>query len=184
MSIEQPTPQPHAPEQAQQPAPKKPGLLKRILGVVVGLVVAAGAVYAFNYFSSDAAQTKAGDCASVTGTAAKPEFSTVGCDAPEANYVVGKVLDSTAARCGDNYDEYTETARRGPDSKLCLMPKLVSGKCHDISGGTMGYPVVDCSATGAVQVTTVASEAECTEGEPLAYTEPKTVYCLAAPSGA
>jgi hypothetical protein len=180
MTIEQPT----SPAPEQQPAPKKPGLLKRILGVVVGLIVAAGAVYAFNYFSSDAAQTKAGDCASITGTAAKPEFSTVGCDAPEANYVVGKVLGSNTESCGENYDEYTETASRGPDSKLCLMPKLVSGKCHDISGGSMGYPVVECSASGAVQVTTVNAEAECAEGEVLAYTEPKTIYCLAPPTGA
>lgn len=181
MTIEQPT-APAAPEQPA--APKKQSVVRRIAGVIVGLVVAAGAVYAFNYFSSDAAQTKAGDCASVTGTASKPEFSTVGCDAPEANYVVGKVLGSSGESCGDNYDQYTETARRGPDSKLCLMPKLQDGACHQFSGTTMGYPVVECSASGAVKVTTVTAEADCTEGEALAYTEPKTVYCLAPPTGA
>jgi hypothetical protein len=185
MTINQPAPPPPAPEQQQgQAAPKKSSLAKRIGGVVVGLIVAAGVAYAFNYFGSDAAQTKAGDCASITGSSSKPEFTTVGCEAPEANYIIGKVLESNTESCGDNYDEYTETSSRGPDSKLCLVPKLVSGECHDVSGSGMGYPVVDCSATGALKVTTVNDEAECTEGEALAYTEPKTIYCLAPPTDA
>lgn len=179
MTIEQPTP-PAAPEQPT--APKKQSVVRRIAGVIVGLVVAAGAVYAFNYFSSDAAQTKAGDCASVTGTSSKPEYATVGCDAPEANYVVGKVLGGKGESCGENYDTYTETARRGPDSTLCLMPKLQDGKCHEFSGTGMGYPVIECSASGAVKVSTVAAEADCAEGKVLAYTEPKTIYCLSDPS--
>ncbi|GGS27499.1 MULTISPECIES: LppU/SCO3897 family protein [Actinokineospora] len=172
------------PDQSSAPT-KKPSVAKRILGFVVALVVAGGVAYAVNYFSSDAAQTKAGDCASVTGTTSAPEFSTVECTAPEANYTVGKVLSSTSESCGEGYDEYTETARRGPDSKLCLAPRLVAGECHQFSGSTtMGYPKVPCSTQGALKVTEVTAEADCAEGTPLAYPEPKVVYCLTQPTEA
>lgn len=169
---------------APSDAPKKPGIVKRVLGAIVGLLVVAGAFYAFNYFNSDAAQAKAGDCVSVTGTATKPEFATVACDAPEANYTVGKTLSSTSESCGDNYDEYTETARRGPDSKVCLLPNLVEGQCHDFQSSGMGYPKVDCSTSGAIKVTKVVkeSDADCGEANPLSYPEPKITFCLAEAS--
>ncbi|GAA4295998.1 hypothetical protein ACFQV2_17130 [Actinokineospora soli] len=173
MTIEQSTP---------SDAPKKPSVLRRVLGFVVALVVAGAVAYGINYFGSDAAQTKAGDCASLTGTSSDADFKTVDCGAPEANYTVGKVLSSTGESCGENYDQYTETARRGPDSKLCLVPRLESGKCHDFDSTGMGYPVIECTASNAVMVKTVASEAECADGKALAYTEPKTIYCLTAPT--
>ncbi|MGW5049615.1 LppU/SCO3897 family protein [Actinokineospora sp. NPDC004072] len=163
---------------------KKPSVAKRVLGFVVALVVAGGVAYAINYFGSDAAQTKAGDCASVTGTASSPDFSTVDCTAPEANYTVGKVLSSTSESCGGKYDEYTESNRRGPDSKLCLVPILFDGECHQLEGSSMGYPKAPCTTPGAMKIAKIQSEDDCPDGVVLDYPEPKTLYCLKSPTQA
>ena len=182
-------PQFHNAPQGEQipPAPKKKGIVARILTAIVGIAVAGAVVYGINYFTSDAAQSKAGDCASVTGTSTKPEFKTVDCGSAEANYTIGQVLDSTSAKCASEYyDEYTETARRGPDSKLCLVPNLAEGNCYDIEGsGTtqMGYPAVDCGKSGVYKLVKLekgtADETVCTESVPLVYPEPKTTLCFA-----
>ncbi|MCC8247885.1 LppU/SCO3897 family protein [Saccharothrix luteola] len=167
------------------PAPKKKGIVARILTAIIGIAVAGVVVYGINYFTSDAAQSKAGDCASVTGTNTKPEFKTVDCGSAEANYTIGQVLDSTTAKCASEYyDEYTETARRGPDSKLCLVPNLVEGSCYDLDSTTqMGYPAVDCGKAGTVKLVKLikgsADESACGEGAPLTFPEPKTTLCFA-----
>ncbi|MFD1146371.1 LppU/SCO3897 family protein [Saccharothrix hoggarensis] len=170
--------------QALPPEPKKKkGVLARILTAIIGIVVAGVVVYGINYFTSDAAQSKAGDCASLTGTATKPEFKTVDCGAAEANYTIGKVLGSTTESCNGAYDEYTETARRGPDSKLCLVPNLVEGSCYELENTSkMGYPAVDCGTSGAYklvkQLKGTEDEAACTDGAPLTYPEPKLTLCF------
>lgn len=165
------------------PAPKKKSVLVRILTAIVGIVVAGVVVYGFNYFTSDAAQSKAGDCANLTGTTAKPEFKTVDCGSAEANYTIGKVLNSTTEACGGSYDEYTENARRGPDSKLCLAPNMVEGKCYQLEGDSMGYPEADCGKEGVLklvkQVKDAADESACTESAPLTYPESKLTLCFA-----
>jgi hypothetical protein len=177
------------PEQnAGEPQPPKKrgflaGALGRIASAIVAIAVVAGGYYAFNYFTSDAAQTKAGDCASLTGTTSEPDFKTVDCGSAEANYTVGRAL-STGESCGENYDEYTEIARRGPKTKLCLVPTLVEGSCYDMGGSGMGYPAVDCGASGAFKVTKIAQGSDdvsvCGEdAAPIAFPEPKTVFCLA-----
>ncbi|MEJ2855045.1 MULTISPECIES: LppU/SCO3897 family protein [unclassified Saccharothrix] len=194
---------PFPPQGAMQPGPMQPGAMPpgpplpppapqkkksniavRILTSIAGLVVAALVIYGFNYFTSDAAQTKAGDCASVTGTTTKPEYKTVACGSAEANYTVGKVLGGTGESCGsENYDQYTETARRGPDSKLCLVPIMAEGNCYQLEGSSMGYPKVDCSSSGAYKlvkkVEGSADEAACTDAAPLTYPEPKLTLCFA-----
>ncbi|WP_158848407.1 LppU/SCO3897 family protein [Saccharothrix deserti] len=177
----------NAPQAAQvppEPPKKKKGVIARILTAIIGLVVAGVVIYGVNYFTSDAAQSKAGDCASLTGTTTKPEFKTVDCGSAEANYTIGKVLGGPGEACGgDGYDEYTETARRGPDSKLCLVPNLVEGSCYVLEGNQMGYPVVDCGTSSAFklvkQVKGTADEALCTESAPLTYPEPKMTLCFA-----
>ncbi|MEV0680932.1 hypothetical protein AB0I60_30895 [Actinosynnema sp. NPDC050436] len=180
-----PAPPQQHPQQQEPAAPKKKSLVVRILTYVAGLVVAGLVIYGFNYFTSDAAQTKAGDCASLSGTRTKPEFKTVGCDAAEANYTVGKVLGSLSESCGGQYyDEYTETARRGPDSKLCLVPNLAEGKCYELDNSTnVGYPVVDCGKSGVAKLTNVVKgsddESACGDGAPIAFSEPKITYCFA-----
>ncbi|MBY8852772.1 hypothetical protein K7G98_32910, partial [Saccharothrix sp. MB29] len=188
-------PQGQAPQYQGGPvpeAPKKKSVLTRIDGYYAGLDVAGLVLYGFNYFTSDAAQTKAGDCASVTGTATKPEYKTVDCGAAEANYTVGKVLDSTSASCGGDgvYDEYTETARRGPDSKLCLMPNFVEGKCYELTSSTtqMGYPPVDCGQPQVFELVKAvkgsADGSACGDATPLVYDEPKTTFCFGEPVSA
>jgi hypothetical protein len=207
MSTDMPTPapqqqpypqqqQPYPPQQQyqqqpfqQQPEPKKKSVVVRILTAVVGIVVAGLVVYGINYFTSDVAQSKAGDCASLTGTTTKPEFKTVDCGAAEANYTVARVLGSTSESCGGTYDEYTETASRGPDTKLCLIPNMVEGNCYDLdNSSSMGYPKVDCGQTGAFklvkQLKGVEDESQCGDNAPLAFPEPKLTLCFAVPENA
>lgn len=182
-------PQQHAPQfqnapQAEQipPAPKKKSVFVRILAAIAGLVVAGVVIYGFNYLTSDAAQSKAGDCASLTGTTTKPEFKTVDCGSAEANYTVGRVLGSPGESCGGAYDEYSETARRGPDSKLCLVPNMVEGKCYQLEGNEMGYKSVDCTESGAFklveQVKDAGDDSACTDALPLSYPESKLTLCF------
>lgn len=174
----------NAPQPGQvPPAPKKKGVVARILTAIIGLVVAGVVVYGINYFTSDAAQSKAGDCASLTGTSTKPDFKTVDCGTAEANYTIGKVLGLNES-CGGYYDEYTETARRGPDTKVCLVPNMTEGSCYDVENSTsMGYPAVDCGKAGVFKLVKLvkgsADESACADSVPLTYEEPKTTFCFA-----
>ena len=174
-----------APAQEQAPAPKKTSIGKRILTYVVGLVVAGAAIYAFNYFTSDVAQAKVGDCASVTGTSSSPDYKPVDCGAAEANYVVGKT-GGTNESCGNTYDEYTQTQRRGPKTKLCLAPLLAEGKCYADNVGGVGAKAVECTGAAAFKVTKVVKDAaapQCAQGEEVqSFPEAKLHYCVGAPA--
>ncbi|MBB5956554.1 hypothetical protein FHS29_003140 [Saccharothrix tamanrassetensis] len=189
MSTDAPAPNPNfppAPQQHQEPeAPKKKSLVVRILTAVAGLLVAGLVIYGFNYFTSDAAQSKAGECASLTGTSTKPDFKTVDCGSAEANYTIAKVLDSTSGKCdGQYYDQYTETARRGPDSKLCLIPTFKEGSCYELTSSTttMGYPPVDCGKAEVLKLVKHVKgsddESACGDGMALAFPEPKQAFCF------
>ncbi|MFI6101813.1 hypothetical protein ACIA8G_40220 [Lentzea sp. NPDC051213] len=169
----------------QQPAPKKASIGKRILTYVVGLIVAGVAIYGFNYFTSDVAQAKVGDCASITGTSASPEYKQVDCGAADANYTVAKA-GGTSEVCGDNYDEYTQTQRRGPKTKLCLAPLYAEGKCYGDNIGGVGAKAVTCNDTAAFKVTKVVKDAaapQCPETEEVrTFPEAKLHYCVGAPA--
>nr|WP_042196267.1 hypothetical protein [Kibdelosporangium sp. MJ126-NF4]CEL22502.1 SCH24.19c, hypothetical protein, len: 197 aa; unknown function, probable CDS suggested by positional base preference, GC frame analysis and amino acid composition. Contains proline/glutamine-rich region from residues 24-87 approx. and TTA (leucine) codon, possible target for bldA regulation, near N-terminus [Kibdelosporangium sp. MJ126-NF4]CTQ89358.1 SCH24.19c, hypothetical protein, len: 197 aa; unknown function, probable CDS sug len=182
------------PPQGQQPGafppppqaapPRKKGIPKWVITIIV-LVVLGGGFYAFNYFTDDAAQAKSGDCAKLSGTKTKPEYGSIDCGSADATHVVGKALSSTSDKCGSNYDEYTQTQRRGPDTKLCLMPKWNEGECRKDDPTSASYPKVDCTgATGdVVKVVKVVKgsddEKQCPkETAPAPFPEPKTLYCL------
>jgi hypothetical protein len=169
----------------QAPGAKSKKGLPRIIMLIILAVVVGGGVYAFSYFTSDVAQAKAGDCAHVTGTTSKPDYKAVPCDSADANYRVGKTLSSTTASCGGQfYDEFTQSARRGPDTKLCLIPNWLEGNCYQIKEHSveMGYPKIDCSAADAVKiekVVTKADEGACgKEAVPAVFPEPPTTICL------
>lgn len=174
------------PAPAEQPAPKKAGIGKRILTYIVGLIVVGGAVYAFNYFTSDVAQAKVGDCASVTGTTSSPEYKVVDCGSAEATYTIGKSLSLNESCGNDSYSELTESARRGPKTKLCIAPVFAEGKCYTASTTTMDVKAIDCSGSDVLKVTKVVKEATapaCAEGEQaLTYPELKLHYCVGAPA--
>jgi hypothetical protein len=168
-------------------APRKKGLPRWLISIIA-FVVIGGGVYAYNYFTSDVAQAKAGDCAKVSGTKSKPDYSATPCDSADANYIVGKSLSSSSDSCGGDYDEYIESGGRGPSTKLCLMPNWSEGSCYILDDDTkMGYPKVDCTAAGAVKVEKVvkgkADKAACSDNA-LAGTfpEPPTTFCLAPPA--
>ncbi|WP_394614148.1 hypothetical protein JNUCC0626_30325 [Lentzea sp. JNUCC 0626] len=173
-----------APEPAKESAPKKSSIGKRILTYIVGLIVVGGAFYAFNYFSSDVAQAKVGDCAVVSGTSASPEYKPVDCASAEANYTIGKA-GSTSEVCETGYDEYTQTQRRGPKTKLCLAPIYAEGKCYGDNVGGVGAKVVECTETAAFKVTKVVKDSaapQCAEGEEArSYAAAKLQYCVGAP---
>ncbi|MDX3658334.1 hypothetical protein PV646_13585 [Streptomyces sp. ID05-26A] len=174
-----------APEPTQEPAPKKSSIGKRILTYVVGLIVVGGAFYAFNYFSSDVAQAKVGDCAAVSGTSTAPEYKAVDCGAADANYTIGKT-GGTSEVCGNGYDEYTQTQRRGPKTKLCLAPLLAEGKCYAENVGGVGAKAVECNESAAFKVTKVVKDSaapQCPEGEEAqSFPEAKLHYCVGAPA--
>ncbi|TCO55179.1 LppU/SCO3897 family protein [Actinocrispum wychmicini] len=178
---------PFGPPQSFQepPKPRRRFGVGRLVGGIVGIVVVAGGVWAFNYFTSSAAQAKVGDCAAVTGTKSKPDFKTVDCGSADANYIVGKSL-SVSGDCGSKYyDEYTETERRGPSTKLCLMPNWTEGTCYNLddAGSSVGYPKTACK-TRAVKVLKIlkgkADENACgnKEATGIAFPEPATTFCL------
>ncbi|MEU7475336.1 hypothetical protein AB0A63_05085 [Lentzea sp. NPDC042327] len=171
-----------APIAGPQPEAKKPSVLKKILGYVVGLVVAAVAIYAFNYFTNDDAQAKVGDCAHITGTTNNPDYKAVDCASAESNYVVGQV----SGVCKGDYVEYSHSQRRGPKTKLCLAPVLVEGTCYADDGDNVNPKVVGCAETATFKVTKAVKDAaapECAEGEKAyAFPEAKLNYCIGTPA--
>ncbi|GAB2873030.1 LppU/SCO3897 family protein [Lentzea nigeriaca] len=175
-----------APAQEQAPEPKKAGIGKRILTYIVGLIVVGAGVYAFNYFTSDVAQAKVGDCASVTGTTSSPQYKVVECGSGEANYTIGKSLGLNESCGNDSYSELTESARRGPKTKLCIAPIFTEGKCYSDSTTNMDVKAVECSGSKLFKVNKVVKEAaapQCAEGEQaLTYPELKLNYCVGLPA--
>jgi hypothetical protein len=183
MSTELPAP-PQATD-TQQPAPKKrKGLPKWLTGIIAAVVVGGG-VLAYNHFTNDVAQAKAGECAKVTGTESKPDYSAVACDSADANVIVAKALASTSESCNGDYLEFTTTSRRGPDAKLCLMPKWNEGECYNLDQKDVAMPAkATCGTPETLKVAKVvtgkADDAACGEGAAaLKFAEPPTTYCLA-----
>ncbi|AHH93916.1 LppU/SCO3897 family protein [Kutzneria albida] len=190
----QPQPFPQAPVGTAAPKRRKPwlrfviGAGTLIVAVIayVGIRLVIGGV-ASNF--NDAHQTAVGECAQVSGTMSKPHYTKTDCGSADANYTVAKVLSSSSATCGKDFDEYYETNAVNP-VKLCLAPVFVDGQCYKFStvATSMGYPKVACTDSSALQVKVVKGDgaANC-EGGPeatLAYSEIKTTYCLAKPTGA
>jgi hypothetical protein len=169
---------------AMQPQPKRRGRFPRWLITIIAIVVVGGGVYAFNYFTSDVAQAKVGDCAHVSGTKSKPDYKAVACDSADANYIVAKSLSSTSSSCGGTYDEYIESGGRGPSTKLCLMPNWAEGNCYNLNDeANMGYPKIDCKP-GTIKIVKIikgsANESACPEGAGgFTFPEPPTTICAA-----
>lgn len=180
MSTELPAP----PAAAEHPEPKKKkGLPKWLTGIIAAVVVAGG-VFAFQYFTDDVAQAKAGDCAKVSGTESKPEYVAVACDSADANAVVGKAMSTTSEACGgEGYLEFTQKASKGPDTKLCLVPRLEEGQCYKIDDAdSVAITKQACSADNVKVAKIVKGQvdpAQCGEGgAPITYPEPASTYCL------
>lgn len=170
---------------APQPEPKKKSIGKKILGYIVALIVGGVVIYGFNYFTSDVAQAKPGDCAAISGTSTSPEYKPVECTAAEANFTVAKA-GGTSEVCPDNYAEYTQSQRRGPKTKLCLAPLYVEGKCYGEATGGATDKAVECTGTAKFKVTKVVKDAaapQCPEGEEVrSFPEAKLNYCVAPPA--
>ncbi|MFC0106921.1 LppU/SCO3897 family protein [Kibdelosporangium aridum] len=183
--VSTPPPAPQQPGQQPQPEPKRKKGLPRWLISIIALIVIGGGVYAYNYFTNDAVQAKAGDCAKITGAKDKPEYASVACDSGTATHVVGKALSNTSDTCADPYISYTMTASRGPDAKLCLVPKMEEGACYkEDKNAATDFVKTDCGAADdeTLKVTKIvngAGDAACGEAAPITFPEPPTTLCFA-----
>ena len=184
--------------------PPKKGGAGKVIGSILGFVLIAAviAVVKFGIGSGINAITepdaKAGECASVTGTTISPKYKKVDCNAAEANYIIGKAMNSTTEACpSQDYAEYTETGRRGSALKLCLVEKLEEGKCYQeelVKMNMEGMKVVGCPATPnefaiqkilKIEKLVKAATAECGEATAISYAEPAPgiTYCVVAVEG-
>jgi hypothetical protein len=185
MSTELPAPPQAA--QPEQPAPKKKKGLPKWLTGIIAIIVIGGGVLAFNYFTSDVAQAKAGDCAKVSGTESKPEYAAAACDSAEANAIVSKATSNTSEACGstEGVVQIIQKLGRGPDTKLCLIPRFEEGQCYKTESGDSSLALVkQACAADNIKVTKVIKDKVdptlCGEGgAPVTYTEPPITYCLA-----
>jgi hypothetical protein len=183
--VSTPPPAPQGPGQQGQPAPRKKGVPKWLISIIA-LVVIGGGVYAYNYFTNDVAQAKAGDCAKITGEKNSPNYEAIGCDSGSATHVVGKVLANTSDSCSEPYASFTMTARRGPDAKLCLLPKWNEGECYKEDTSASEFAKIDCATPTdetlkVVKIVQGKADPAACEGEaivPLSFPEPPITMCL------
>ncbi|MFC8583886.1 hypothetical protein ACFUGD_04895 [Streptomyces sp. NPDC057217] len=90
-------PAPSTPEQQPAPAKKGSGILKKIGGVVVAIVIAVAVKLGLPHLTGDApVHAKAGECVTVTGPDDDPKVDTVDCSSGKADlFKVVKVNDNT-----------------------------------------------------------------------------------------
>lgn len=168
------------------------GVIGVIVVVIIVRVVISLGVGTVASSTDDAHNTAVGECASVTGTTAKPNYTKVDCASGTQNYIVGMVIKASDS-CPDKvgYDSYYEEGTLN-NVKLCLAPVLADGKCYnlaDSSGTQMGYPAIACTDPSAIQIKVLkdkADHAACADPAPdhsLVYDPLKLTYCLAAPTG-
>lgn len=154
-------------------------VVKRVLKYALALVVSAIAIYGVNYFTSDVAQAKPGDCATVSGDENGADYRAVPCESPTANVIIGRVLQSRSSACGGDFSrELIPVQGRGPDVKLCLIPKFAVGDCFREEPPL--FPKVDCGTLDVMRVTKVVpnSTIGCEGASPLVFTEPLITYCV------
>ncbi|MGW0700013.1 LppU/SCO3897 family protein [Streptomyces sp. NPDC002867] len=84
------------PDAAPAPQPAKKGIVRKLLGVVVLIVVAVAVKLGAGYILGDApVRAEAGDCVQVTGPDDAPEVETKKCGEKGANYKVVKVIENS-----------------------------------------------------------------------------------------
>jgi hypothetical protein len=81
-----------APESAPEQPKKSKGIVGRIIGVIVVIVLVAGAGIAYKYLTGDVTTAKVGDCITETVKPDASDAKVVDCSKPEAkNKVIGIV---------------------------------------------------------------------------------------------
>ena len=126
-----------------------------------------------------------GDCVSMTGSAAKPDYKKVACG--EHNYTVSKVGTSSSDKCGEPADGYVQYVQFSilESVSVCLIPVFADGQCYDFTMAAIqaAVPQKECGTFGVARVkvlTNTVDKAAC-GGNPLlalAYPEIKTTYCF------
>jgi hypothetical protein len=135
-----PVPPQHSPNQPSVPtqpgvaakaASAGKGVVKRVVGAVIGVAIVAGGGLAFKYLSGDPEVAKAGDC--LVGETAE-DLKIVKCDDPTAQWKVAGVVDGkTEAEFDTNLEEicaaYPSTQggfwsgrKGGTGDVLCMEP--------------------------------------------------------------
>ncbi|MFE3325899.1 hypothetical protein [Streptomyces sp. NPDC059176] len=111
------------PGAAPEPAPAKKGKVKKIIGVVALLIIAAVVKFGIGYAFNGPVHAEAGECVSVTGSENDPDVKTKDCGDKDANYKVSKVVENTfdTNSCGANEDALAQ--QYGSEKfVLCLQP--------------------------------------------------------------
>jgi hypothetical protein len=128
------------------------------------------------WLSGDTPGAKAGDCASISGSAEQPEYHALDCGSDRANVKVAKVIESGGLGCpttGAAYSTYTA------DVTLCLMPNFVAGSCYG-QDAQSGIAKVPCGSPGSVRVAkAVSGKVECGGSRAVSFPEPAMTFCLA-----
>ncbi|MEV6243426.1 hypothetical protein [Lentzea sp. NPDC051838] len=129
-----------------------------------------------------------GDCVSMTGLMAQPDFKKVSCG--EHNYTVTKVVTEPPPdeKCGteaDGYVQYKRIALAGRSVSVCLIPVFADGACYDLafSMAKAAIPQKECGEVGTARVKVLADTVDKAACGPnpvlaLAYPETKTTYCF------
>ncbi|NGY65705.1 hypothetical protein G7043_43135 [Lentzea sp. NEAU-D13] len=126
-----------------------------------------------------------GDCVSMTGNAAKPDYKKVACG--EHNYTVSKVGTSSSDKCGELTDGYVQYVQFSvlESVSVCLIPVFADGQCYDFTMASIqaSVPQKDCGTFGVARVKVLANTVDKAACGPnpvlaLAYPEIKTTYCF------
>jgi hypothetical protein len=128
------------------------------------------------WFSGDTPGAKAGDCASISGSAEQPEFHALDCGSDRANVKVAKVIEPGGLGCPATGAAYSTYAA---DVTLCLMPNFVEGSCYG-QDEQSGIAKVPCGTPGSVRVAkAVSGKVGCGDNRAVSFPEPATTFCLA-----
>lgn len=126
-----------------------------------------------------------GDCVSMTGAAAKPDYQKVACG--EHNYTVSKVGTSSSDKCGELADGYVQYVQFSvlESVSVCLIPVFADGQCYDFTMASIqaSVPRKDCGTFGVARVKLLADTVDKAACGPnpvlaLAYPEIRTTYCF------
>ena len=165
------------------------GLLSKLIGLLVALVVVGGAAYFFIQNTNSSAP-KPGDCLRVTGSSMDAENEKLECSDPNATYVVNakntkcdEVEMPFESRCGRGSGTTTTT--------LCLGYNAKVGDCVKVGGAMSPDQKVACAAnkddSSVVKVTKVdlsSATGECPKNSAkLANKTRNTLICFGANKG-
>ncbi|MET7772363.1 hypothetical protein [Nocardia sp. NPDC005366] len=163
--------------------------LVEVLKLVGAFLVLGLAIFAARtYFATDGQKIAIGQCAKLSGSTVKAEFTVAECGDADANYVVAQRLDGADAECASrDYESYYQTS--GDEYTLCLRLNVAEGDC--VNSVLMGASTrVDCTAAADFKVVRIirgtadrsACDSAAADEDAIVYPKPDPMtLCLAPP---